>query len=51
MVPTQLLDTINVGEIALGAAADFMVVTGDPLRDIRVLQQPAFVVKAGRLVN
>ena len=46
-----LLDSINVGEIAPGAAADFMVVTGDPLRDIRVLQQPAFVVKAGRLVN
>lgn len=46
-----LLDTSGIGEIVRGAAGDFVVVTGDPLRDVRVLQRPMLVIKAGRPVD
>lgn len=37
----------EVGRLAVGYAADLVVVEGDPLADIRVLEAPAFVMKAG----
>jgi imidazolonepropionase-like amidohydrolase len=43
-----LLERKDLGEIAVGAAADFVVVTGDPLKDSALLARPALVLKAGR---
>lgn len=40
----------DVGSIAVGRFADMIVVAGDPLADVRVLEQPSAVVKGGRLV-
>ena len=38
------------GEVLVGAAADLVLVRGDPLQDIGVVMQPAMVIKGGRLV-
>jgi imidazolonepropionase-like amidohydrolase len=43
-----LLARKDLGEIAVGAAADFVVVAGDPLKDPGLLARPALVLKAGR---
>jgi imidazolonepropionase-like amidohydrolase len=43
-----LLGRKDLGEIAVGAAADFVIVTGDPLKDPGLLAHPAQVLKAGR---
>ena len=43
--------TGDVGAIAPGRFADLVAVTGDPLRDVTVLERPAAVVKGGRLIN
>ena len=43
-----LLRRKDLGEIAVGRAADFLVVAGDPLADPELLAQPALVLKAGR---
>ena len=43
-----LLRRKDLGEIAVGAAADFVVVAGDPLAPPDLLAQPALVLKAGR---
>lgn len=43
-----LLARKDLGEIAVGAAADFVVVAGDPLADPGLLARPALVLKAGR---
>jgi imidazolonepropionase-like amidohydrolase len=40
----------GAGEIVAGGAGDFVVVRGDPLRDLRLLQRPEMVVKGGRRV-
>jgi imidazolonepropionase-like amidohydrolase len=43
----------TLGSLAPGKAADLVVVDGDPLADIRLLQDPArirMVVQGGRLV-
>jgi imidazolonepropionase-like amidohydrolase len=45
-----LLGSSRVGEIAVGRAGDFVVVEGDPLRDVRVLQRPVLVLRGGRVV-
>jgi imidazolonepropionase-like amidohydrolase len=45
-----LLGSSRIGEIVVGGAGDFVVVTGKPLRDVRVLQRPELVVQAGRVV-
>ena len=37
-----------LGVIAVGAAADFLVVAGDPLKDPALLTRPTLVLKAGR---
>lgn len=44
-----LLGLTTIGEIAVGAEGDFVVVSGDPLQDLRVLERPALVVKGGRV--
>jgi imidazolonepropionase-like amidohydrolase len=43
-----LLDRKDLGEIAVGAGADFVVVDGDPLENPGLLARPALVLKAGR---
>jgi imidazolonepropionase-like amidohydrolase len=43
-----LLARKDLGEIAVGAAADFVVVAGDPLADPGLLARPALVLKGGR---
>jgi hypothetical protein len=43
-----LLARKDLGVIAVGAAADFVVVAGDPLKDPALLTHPALVLKAGR---
>jgi imidazolonepropionase-like amidohydrolase len=45
-----LLDLGDVGEIRVGGAGDLVVVEGNPLQDIHVLERPVLVVKAGREV-
>ncbi len=46
-----LLDLRDVGEIKAGARADLVVVQGDPLRDIHVVERPVLVVSGGRPLN
>jgi imidazolonepropionase-like amidohydrolase len=43
-----LLGRKDLGEIVAGAAADLVVVAGDPLQDPGLLARPALVLKAGR---
>jgi imidazolonepropionase-like amidohydrolase len=43
-----LLRRKDLGEIAVWAAADFLLLEGDPLQDPRLLARPALVLKAGR---
>jgi imidazolonepropionase-like amidohydrolase len=43
-----LIGRKDLGEIAAGAAADLVVVAGDPLKDPRLLARPALVLKGGR---
>jgi imidazolonepropionase-like amidohydrolase len=38
----------QVGSIDVGKRADIIAVSGDPLRDVRTLEQPRFVMKGGR---
>ena len=49
----QALGLDDVGTVTVGAAADLLVVDGDPLTDIRVLNQPErvwLVLQGGRVV-
>jgi imidazolonepropionase-like amidohydrolase len=46
-----LLDVHEVGEIRVGGAGDLVVVEGDPLRDIQVIERPVLVVKGGRATS
>ena len=46
-----LLGVDEIGEIAVGKAADFVVVEGDPLTDLRVVQRPVMVLKGGRPIR
>lgn len=46
-----LLGSSRVGEIAVGKAGDFVVVEGDPLRELGVLERPVMVVRSGRIVG
>lgn len=46
-VAADLLGLEDVGEVRSGFVADLVVVDGDPLADITVLEAPALVVKGG----
>jgi imidazolonepropionase-like amidohydrolase len=41
----------DVGAIAVGRYADLIAVDGDPLRDVRVLEKVAVVIKGGNVVK
>jgi imidazolonepropionase-like amidohydrolase len=41
----------DVGRLAPGHYADLIAVAGDPLRDVRALEQVGFVMKGGRVVK
>ncbi|MCA9707458.1 MAG: amidohydrolase family protein [Myxococcales bacterium] len=43
----ELLGLSDVGRIAVGLRADLVVVEGDPLQDVTVLESPAMVIKGG----
>jgi len=46
----EMLDMAGqIGVISSGAYADVVAVNGDPLRDIKVLQNVQFVMKAGNV--
>jgi imidazolonepropionase-like amidohydrolase len=46
----DLLDrTKDIGTLQPGHFADIVAVQGDPLTDIRVLEQVSFVMKQGRI--
>ena len=48
--PAEMLDMQGqIGVIAPGAYADIVAATGDPLRDIKVLQSVQFVMKDGKV--
>ena len=46
-----LLGATDAGEIKVGAAGDLVVVEGDPLGDIHVVERPALVVRGGRIAH
>jgi imidazolonepropionase-like amidohydrolase len=46
-----LLERSELGEIRVGAVADFVVVAGDPLQDVHLLERPDLVVGTGRVVR
>lgn len=43
----ELLGLADVGQVKAGMRADLVVVDGDPLQDVRVLESPAMVMKGG----
>jgi imidazolonepropionase-like amidohydrolase len=43
--------TADVGAIAPGRFGDMIAVDGDPLKDVRVLEHPGFVMKGGEVVR
>jgi imidazolonepropionase-like amidohydrolase len=47
----SLLQRRDLGEIKVGAVGDFVVVPGDPLQDIHLLERPDLVVRTGRIVR
>jgi imidazolonepropionase-like amidohydrolase len=47
----EALGRNDVGEIEVGRYGDFVAVDGDPLRDVRVLEKPAAVIKSGKLIH
>ncbi|MDP1027476.1 amidohydrolase family protein [Sphingomonas sp. KR1UV-12] len=47
----EALARTDVGTIAVGRWGDIVAVDGDPLADIRVLERPALVIKAGEPVR
>jgi imidazolonepropionase-like amidohydrolase len=40
----------KIGQVAPGFFADLIAVTGDPLKDVKTLETPRFVMKEGRVV-
>ena len=50
-VAAELLGTLDLGSLAVGARADLIAVPGDPLKDISLLQQVDFVMKGGGVVR
>jgi imidazolonepropionase-like amidohydrolase len=48
---SQALGRNDVGAIEVGRYGDLVAVTGDPTRDVRVLEKPDAVIKGGVLVS
>ncbi|MCL6739650.1 amidohydrolase family protein [Sphingomonas sp. RB56-2] len=48
---SQALGRDDVGSIEVGRYGDLVAVTGDPTRDVRLLEKPDAVVKGGELVR
>ena len=48
---SQALGRNDVGVIEVGRYGDLVAVTGDPTRDVRVLERPDAVIKGGALVK
>lgn len=46
-----LLGSSRIGEIAVGKVGDFVVVEGDPLRDVGSVARPVMVLRGGRSVE
>ena len=44
-------DTADIGSVQPGRYADIIAVSGDPLKDITVLEHVAFVMKGGVVVK
>ena len=47
---SEALGRNDVGIIQVGRYGDLVAVEGDPLKDVRVLEKPAAVIKGGTLV-
>lgn len=47
----DLLNAATIGEIKVGGTADLVMVQGDPLQDIHVMEKPVLVLKGGRPVR
>ena len=41
----------DVGAIAVGRFGDLVAVTGDPTRDVTLLERPDAVIKGGKLIR
>ena len=39
----------HVGSLTAGKLADIVAVPGDPLKDIKVIEHPVFVMKGGQI--
>lgn len=50
-VSAECLQLPAYGSLDVGAPADIVAVTGDPLQDIGVLKAPLFVIRRGRTVS
>jgi imidazolonepropionase-like amidohydrolase len=46
-----LLGATDAGEIRVGATGDLVVVKGNPLEDIHVVERPEMVIQGGRIVH
>ncbi len=48
----QALGRVNdVGQVKVGAYGDLVGVTGDPLKDVTVLEHSTFVMKGGEVIK
>ncbi len=47
----EALGRSDVGILAPGRFGDIVAVTGDPIRDVTVLERPAAVIKSGKLIR
>lgn len=50
-VAAELLGDLDIGQLAPGKLADIVAVPGDPLADIRLLQQVTFVMQGGQVIK
>ncbi|WP_133405329.1 metal-dependent hydrolase family protein [Parashewanella tropica] len=50
-VAAKVLGVDDIGHLAKGKRADIVAVKGNPLSDIRLLEQPSVVIKTGRVVE